>query len=459
MSRCRVFAPGARAFRPFYAAVFLVAGIQLPFWPVWLAGARPRPRERSRSCLAAAIWAKVVGDAGDRRAGRPARSAARAVMVALAAAAPAPPMRGCGRPAGFWRAARAQSGGAGGAIGADAARRYHHPGRGAPGRARLRPGPGVGLGQLSSWPRSAAAPRWRCRRGAAGDDNRVLLLVLGASARAGRRLRRRSRRASRRQGRADAPAANRAVAGDRRFWLFVVSAAALQASHQLYYGFGTLYLALARVFRHGDRLLWAEGVVAEIVLFWYSAPLVARLGPLGLMALGGRRRDLALEPDGGVAGARRCVGIAAAACADLRREPSRRHAFHGAARCRPGPRPARSRSMRRCRPGLGSGLVMLAAGALYAAYGGRAYPFMALLSAAGLCGVLWLEAGVALRRRRGPCCAVTKAAAIAAGCGFASRSTWPQSVIGECDCSICTKKGILHLPVHRDRLHGAERRR
>ena len=27
-----------------------------------------------------------------------------------------------------------------------------------------------------------------------------------------------------------------------------------------------------------------------------------------------------------------------------------------------------------------------------------------------------------------------------------------ESVIGECDCSICTKKGILHLPVHRDRL-------
>jgi hypothetical protein len=27
----------------------------------------------------------------------------------------------------------------------------------------------------------------------------------------------------------------------------------------------------------------------------------------------------------------------------------------------------------------------------YAAYGGQAYPFMALLSAAGLCGVLWLR--------------------------------------------------------------------
>jgi len=41
--------------------------------------------------------------------------------------------------------------------------------------------------------------------------------------------------------------------------------------------------------------------------------------------------------------------------------------------------------------GLGSGLVMLGAGALYAEYGGHAYLFMALLSAAGLCGVLWLR--------------------------------------------------------------------
>jgi len=27
-----------------------------------------------------------------------------------------------------------------------------------------------------------------------------------------------------------------------------------------------------------------------------------------------------------------------------------------------------------------------------------------------------------------------------------------ETPIGECDCSICTKKGILHLPVHRDRM-------
>jgi PPP family 3-phenylpropionic acid transporter len=40
--------------------------------------------------------------------------------------------------------------------------------------------------------------------------------------------------------------------------------------------------------------------------------------------------------------------------------------------------------------GLGSGLVMVIAGALYSAYGGRAYLFMALLSAAGLIGAVQL---------------------------------------------------------------------
>jgi hypothetical protein len=33
------------------------------------------------------------------------------------------------------------------------------------------------------------------------------------------------------------------------------------------------------------------------------------------------------------------------------------------------------------------------------------------------------------------------------------------TIIGECNCSICTKKGILHLPVHHERLElltGAE---
>jgi PPP family 3-phenylpropionic acid transporter len=42
--------------------------------------------------------------------------------------------------------------------------------------------------------------------------------------------------------------------------------------------------------------------------------------------------------------------------------------------------------------GIGSGLVMLAAGRLYAAFGGEAYLFMAMLSAAGIAGVAALAA-------------------------------------------------------------------
>ena len=41
--------------------------------------------------------------------------------------------------------------------------------------------------------------------------------------------------------------------------------------------------------------------------------------------------------------------------------------------------------------GIGGGLVMLGAGALYAAYGGAAYLFIAVLSAAGLLGALRLR--------------------------------------------------------------------
>jgi len=35
---------------------------------------------------------------------------------------------------------------------------------------------------------------------------------------------------------------------------------------------------------------------------------------------------------------------------------------------------------------------------------------------------------------------------------FRIRVDFDESVVGECNCSICTKKGILHLPVAHDRL-------
>jgi len=184
-------------------------------------------------------------------------------------------------------------------------------------------------------------------------------------------------------------------AADSRFWLFVASGAALQSSHQLYYGFGTLYW---RELGFADTVigaLWAEGVVAEIVLFWYSARLVARLGPLGLMALGGIAGIIRWSLIGIVPG----LGAAAALqwLHGLTFGASHLGAMHFMARTVPPGAAASAQSLYAAvSAGLGSGLVMLAAGALYNAFGGQAYLFMVVLSAAGLAGII----GLARWRRR-----------------------------------------------------------
>ena len=175
---------------------------------------------------------------------------------------------------------------------------------------------------------------------------------------------------------------------------FLRSAAALQSSHQLYYGFGTLYW---RGLGFSDTVigaLWAEGVVAEILLFWYSAPLLARLGPLGLMALGGvagivRWSLMGVLPGFGAAAGLQLLHALTFGASHL-------GAMHFMARSVPPGVAASAQSLYAAlSAGLGSGLVMLVAGALYAAYGGGAYPFMALLSAAGLVGVWQLRRGAA----------------------------------------------------------------
>lgn len=59
MSRAAVLRPAARL-SAFYAAIFLVAGIQLPFWPVWLAARGLTAREIGIA-LAAAFAASHLG--------------------------------------------------------------------------------------------------------------------------------------------------------------------------------------------------------------------------------------------------------------------------------------------------------------------------------------------------------------------------------------------------------------
>jgi len=372
----------------FYAAAFLVVGVQLPFWPVFLAGRGLDAREIA-SVFAAAIWAKVVvgpaiGALADRLGAR------RGVMIGLAALSVV-------FYAALWPAAGftailllnlvagvAQSAlmPLGDSITLAAVRRE-----------------GLDYGRVRVWGSvtfilaavgSGALLPIIAAGSEAGGDNRVLLLVLAAAAvlaAACVGMPASEPAAGPRRGRW---AALGRLATDRDFWLFVVSAAALQASHQLYYGFGTLYWRDLGFSEMVIGVLWAEGVVAEIVLFWYSAPLVARFGPLGLMALGGaagilRWSLMGVSPGLGAAAALQLLHALTFGASHL-------GAMHFMARRVPLGAAASAQSLYSAlSAGFGSGLVMLAAGALYAAYGGQAYPFMALLSAAGLCGVLWLR--------------------------------------------------------------------
>lgn len=69
------------------------------------------------------------------------------------------------------------------------------------------------------------------------------------------------------------------------FILFVLTASLAQATHAVYYAFGTLAWQKQGYPDTVIGLLWATGVVAEIVLFYISGPLMARLGAVNLLII------------------------------------------------------------------------------------------------------------------------------------------------------------------------------
>src|SRR5262245_47058683 len=132
------------------------------------------------------------------------------------------------------------------------------------------------------------------------------------------------------------------------FLLFLLAASAIQASHALYYSFGTLNWR-AQGFADGTiGALWALGVVAEIGLFAVSGSILARWGsPRMLMAAGAaaalRWGIMAFDPPLGEG------NRAMPARNELRRSPSSSDLFPEPGRAG-GPRSDRARGLcRGCR--------------------------------------------------------------------------------------------------------------
>jgi PPP family 3-phenylpropionic acid transporter len=257
----------------FYAAVFAVVGVQLPFWPVFLAS-RGADAAEIGLLLAMPLIVKLIanpaaGIAADWLGGR------RVLMAGLAAAALAA-FSLFSLAHGFWALAAVT-------LLCAASLSPLLP-LGESLAFRLAQERGLDYGRLRLWGSLAfiaaalAAGEVIGREGA--DWALRLILIFALLTLVSCLL------LPETQAAASRPAPWRLL-DDRKLLLVLLAAALVQASHAAYYVVGTLQW---RGLGHSSATvawLWAEGVVAEIALFWFGAGLVRRLGPLGLLALGG----------------------------------------------------------------------------------------------------------------------------------------------------------------------------
>jgi PPP family 3-phenylpropionic acid transporter len=355
----------------FYAAVFFLVGIQLPFWPVWLAGRGLSPSEIGL-VLATALWLKVfsnplAGLLADRSGKR------RAVMIGLGAANLAGFLLFV--PAyGFWsllaiNALTTATFSALMPLGDNLTLAIAQEQRLDYGRIRV-------WGSISFIAAALGAGAVLSSR----PSEMVLAILIGA---AGLNLLACAQLPPHEFGGARAPGhVWRALLIDRRQLLFLAAASAIQASHSVYYAFGTLHWKALGYSGETIGVLWSEGVIAEIVLFAFGAKLVAALGPSRLLVLAG------------VAGMVRW-GFAAEAVAlpallvlqilhALTFGAAHLAAMHFLSRALPPALSATGQSLYSATvSGVGFGLVMAGTGTLYAAFGAQAYLAMAGLAALG----------------------------------------------------------------------------
>ncbi len=184
----------------------------------------------------------------------------------------------------------------------------------------------------------------------------------------------------------------RRLLGDPRFLLFLACVGASQASHAPYYGFATLHWRAAGLSEGLIGLLWALGVAVEIALFAIGNRVLAWLGPKGLLlaaGAGGLLRWSVLAVTTAPAALVAVQGLHA-----LTYAAGHLGAMHFIARAVPLSHAVRAQGLYSAWAlGAALGLAMILAGGLYEAFGGLVF-----LLGTGLCALSgW--AGLLLARR------------------------------------------------------------
>jgi PPP family 3-phenylpropionic acid transporter len=168
---------------------------------------------------------------------------------------------------------------------------------------------------------------------------------------------------------------------DRAFLAVIAAAGLIQASHALYYGFSTIDWKAAGFGGTAIGMLWALGVIAEIVLFALSRRLPLALTPRRLLLAGAlgavlRWSMMALDPPGWSLPLLQLLHAASFGATHL-------GLIGYIAGHAPERYAATAQGYFSVLSGVMLGASMALSGLLYARYGGGAYAAMALIAAAG----------------------------------------------------------------------------
>ena len=364
-----------------YAAIFAVAGTQLPFLPIWLADRGLTVGEiavvSSLALIVRIVVTPAIALAADRRGDH------RRVLIALAVTALAALLVLAGQQ-GFWPILLMQ-------LVFSLAFNTMMPLTETVAMMAVRHA-GADYGRMRLWGSAsfiaasliggavvagmgAGAAIWLIAAGAAASVAAVLALPSASGAGAGR-----------------APPRMADVLRLARhplFLVFLAASGAVQAAHAVFYTFGTLHWSRLGLSTATSGALWSVGVIAEIGLFAWSGALARRIGAVELMALGALAaivRWIAMGFDPPLVAL-----VPLQVLHGLTYGAAHIGAMHFLARAVPDAQAGSAQALyASVTGGIAMAGAMLLAGPAYAAYGGRAYWAMAVLGVAGLvaCGVL-----------------------------------------------------------------------